>query len=284
VFTIHERVAEGRHRLRAAGLSAAEADLSARALAEHLLGWTTERFLVDAINSEPFDFASRFDAVIGRRAAREPLAYIVGRREFWGLALEVTPDVLIPRPETELIVEAALALHRDPAALVSIADVCTGSGCLAVAIATERPHAAIVATDISNVALAVARRNAARHGVAHRIRFVSTDLLRGVDGPFDLIVANPPYVREGDRGGLQPEVVNEPAVALYSGAEGLDAITRLLHEAPPRLTVGGHVVFEFGYGQEIAVEHLVEHTPGLALVELRRDLQGIARSAVATRV
>jgi release factor glutamine methyltransferase len=284
VPTIHQRVAEGRSRLRQAGLSSAEADISARALAEHLLGWTTERFLADAVEAEPHDFAARFDAVVARRAAREPLAYIVGVREFWGLSIEVTPDVLIPRPETELIVEAALDLHPDREAPLSVVDACTGSGCVALAIATERPHASIVATDISEAALIVARRNARRHDVFHRIRFVATDLLFGVDGPFDLVVANPPYVRDGDRRGLQPEVQNEPSVALYGGTEGLDPITRLLADAPPRLVKGGHLVFEFGLGQEIEVEHLIAQRDSLSLIGFRRDLQGIARTAVVRRV
>jgi release factor glutamine methyltransferase len=283
VPTIHARVAEGRQRLRAAGLSSAEADISARALAEHLLGWTTERFLADAADAEPRDFAVRFDAAIERRAAREPLAYIVGSREFWRLDFEVTPDVLIPRPETELIVEAALNLHPARTAPLVVADVGTGSGCLSVAIAVEWPHASVLATDISTAALAVARRNAVRHRVSHRIHFVTTDLLLGVEGPFDLIVANPPYVRDGDSRGLQPEVRNEPHVALYGGREGLDAITRLVAEVPSRLASGGHLIFEFGFGQDIEVEHLIEHSDTLTLVDLRRDLQGIARTAIARR-
>ncbi len=282
--TIHQRVAAGRSRLREAGLSPAEADISARALAEHLLGWSTERFLVDAVEAEPHDFAARFDAVVARRAAREPLAYIVGVREFWGLPFEVTPDVLIPRPETELIVEAALGLYPHRDAPLTIADVCTGSGCLGVAIAIERPRASIVATDISEAALVVARRNADRHDVAARVRFVAADLLSGVEGPFDLIVANPPYVRDRDSRGLQPEVRNEPDVALFGGTEGLDAITRLLGEVPSRLTMGAHFIFEFGFGQEIEVEQLIERSAAFTLVDLRRDLQGIARTAIVKRV
>jgi release factor glutamine methyltransferase len=277
-------VADGRQRLRTAGLSVAEAEISARALAQHVLGWTTERFLVDAVDSEPMDFAPRFDAAIARRAAREPLAYIVGCREFWGLSFEVTPDVLIPRPETELIVTAALDLHPDANAAIAVADVGTGSGAIAIAIAHERPRASVLATDISQAALAVARRNAARHQLADRISFTAADLLDGVNGPFDLIVANPPYVRDRDSRGLQPEVRNEPDVALFGGAEGLDAITRLLADAPPRLAAGAHLVFEFGFGQEIDVERLVECAPSLTLVELRRDIQGIARTAIVARV
>jgi release factor glutamine methyltransferase len=278
--TVHERVASARQRLRQAGLGAAEADLSARLLAEHLLGWTTERFVSHAVEMEPAGFAEPYDALISRRATREPLAYIVGVREFWGLALEVTPDVLIPRPETELIVEAALGIADDPAARLRVADIGTGSGCLAIALAFERPAWTVVATDISNAALAVARRNADRHRVSARIKFAQADLMEGIDGPFDLIVANPPYVRVCDRLGLQPEVTREPSVALYGGSDGLDLVGRLLAEAPGRMRPNSHVIFEFGYGQEVEIENLVGGTPDLVLVELRRDLQGIARTAV----
>ena len=280
---ISERVAAARRQLRDAGLSVEEADLSARLLAEHLLGWPREKFLIESSRVEPHDFAARYDAAIARRAAREPLPYITGQREFWGLSLEVTPDVLIPRPETELIVEAALDLHADRDAAFDAADVCTGSGCVAVAIAHERPAASVLATDISEAALAVARRNAARHNLANRIRFVCADLLASLPGPFDLIVANPPYVRSGDRRGLQPEVREEPEVALYSGSEGLDAISRLIVQAPRRLRNGGSLIIEFGLGQEIEVEDLIGRSPALTLVELRRDLQGIARTAIAKR-
>jgi release factor glutamine methyltransferase len=284
VASIHEHVAEARHQLRGAGLSIAEADLSARVIAEHLLGWSPEKYLADGSQPEPTDFAERFHAAVSRRAARQPLAYIVGEREFWGLALEVTPDVLIPRPETEIIVEAALELHPDPDAPIVVADVCTGSGCLAIAIAHERPHAVVTASDISEAALAVARRNAARHAVADRVRFVRADLLETIAGPFDLIVANPPYVRSGDRDGLQPEVREEPAVALYGGSEGLDAIARLVAQAPSRLRRGGHLIFEFGLGQDDAIEQLVASSRSLQLLGLRRDLQGIARTAVTQHV
>jgi release factor glutamine methyltransferase len=176
-----------------------------------------------------------------------------------------------------------LALYPDRAAAFTVADVCTGSGCVAVGIAHERPAANVLATDISEAALAVARRNAARHGVLDRIRFECTDLLHGVSGPFDLIVANPPYVRSGDRNGLQPEVREEPEVALYSGTEGLDAIERLIADAPSRLRPDGHLIFEFGLGQDLEVERLVAASPALALVDLRRDLQGIARTAITRR-
>ena len=278
--TVHERVVSARERLREAGLSTTEAELGARLLAEHALGWTTAQLLSDGRDVEPPDFSQRFDALIARRAAREPLAYIVGAREFWGLSFEVTPDVLIPRPETELIVEAALDLHADRHGPLAVADVCTGSGCVAIALAHERPSWTVLATDISQEALAVARRNAARHLVDARVHFAHGDLLDAIEGPFDLVVANPPYVRSGDRNGLQPEVREEPELALYGGAHGLDAVSRLVASVPGRLRRFGYFIFEFGLGQDVEIERIVEDSPGLTLVEMRRDLQGIARTAV----
>ena len=277
-------MAEARQRLREAGIPSPEADLDARLLAELALGWTAERYFTTAHATEPAGFLDRYLPLISRRAAREPLAYIVGRREFWGLSFELTHDVLIPRPETELIVEAALELmpRRDePAAIV---DVCTGCGCIAIALAHERPAARVLATDVSPEALDLARRNAARHGVATRVAFQQADLFDGLTGPFDLVVANPPYVRDRDRLGLQPEVGNhEPSVALFGGDDGLTIVRRLVSQAARHLADGGHLIFEFGFGQDPDVEALVTDNAGLELIGLKRDLQGIARTAVAVR-
>jgi len=283
--SIHAQVSAARQRLRDAGITPTESDLDARLLAQHVLGWSTEKFLVDARQPEPDGFAPQYETLVARRATREPLAYIVGVREFWGLALEVTPDVLIPRPATELIVEAIQELYPDRAVPLEIADVCTGCGCVAVAIATERPTAIIQAADISRAALAVARRNASRHGVADRVTFTHGDLLDGLEGPFDAIVANPPYVIDRARPVLQPEVRDyEPSVALFGGEDGLSLVARLIADAPPRLRAGGHLVFEFGLGQDVEIEDLIAASPTLTLVDLRRDLQGIARTAIAERV
>ena len=283
-MSIHVQVAAARRRLRDAGISQTESDLDARLLAQHVLGWTTERFFTDAHAQEPEGFTPQYETLVARRATREPLAYIVGMREFWGLELEVTPHVLIPRPATEMIVEVMLELFRDRAAPLAVADVCTGCGCVAVAIAHERPAATVVATDISEEALEVARRNAVRHGVGNRVTFCRGDLLAGIERQLDVIVANPPYVVDGAAPALQPEVRDyEPAVALFGGTEGFDLVTRLVAEAPSRLRIGGYIVFEFGLGQDVEVEDLLERTPELALVELRRDLQGIARTAIAQR-
>lgn len=283
-MSIQVHVSAARQRLREAGVSPVESDLDARLLAQHVLGWTTERFLTDASAAEPNGFAPHYDTLVARRATREPLAYIVGHREFWGLDLEVNPDVLIPRPSTELIVEAVLELFPNRAAPLAVADICTGCGCVAVALAHELPAATVVATDISHGALQVARRNAERHGVADRVTFTHGDLLDGLDRPFDAILANPPYVVDRARPALQPEVRDhEPAVALFGGVDGLGLVTRLVAEAPSRLRAGGYLVFEFGLGQDVEIEDLLAQTPWLTLVGVRRDLQGIARTAIAQK-
>jgi release factor glutamine methyltransferase len=200
------------------------------------------------------------------------------------LSFAVSPAVLIPRPETELIVEAALELFPDPDRVLTAADVCTGSGCVAVALASERPAARITATDISSDALEVARQNAARHGVRDRIAFHCGDLFDGVEGPFDVIAGNPPYVAERDRPGLQPEVRDyEPGVALFGGSDGFHLVERLVTSAAEYLRPGGYLLCEFGLGQDERVESLVAGTGNLRLIELRRDLQGIARTIVARR-
>jgi len=284
VISIHTRVAEGRDRLRQVGIARDEADLDARLLAEYLLGWDPARFFTAAHGPEPSDFDAPYRALIERRARREPLAYITGRKEFWGLAFEVSPSVLIPRPETELIVESALERFPDLAASLLIADVGTGSGCLAVVLTRERPHARVVATDVSADALGVARRNAARHAVADRIQFIQTDLLNRNQNSFDLIVSNPPYVPERDLATLPPEVRDyEPAVALFAKDDGLAVIRRVVEQSVARLRPGAVLVFEFGFGQADAVSELISATPGLTMVDVRSDLQGIPRTAIARR-
>jgi release factor glutamine methyltransferase len=250
-----------------------------------VLGWSAEQFVTSAAEPEPPDFAPRYEELVRRRIGREPLAYIMGRQEFWGLSFEVSPAVLIPRPETELIVEQALSLLTRGANGSTVADLCTGSGCVAVALATEIDGVQITATDISQAALDVARRNAARHGVADRIELRCADLLAGLSGPFDLIACNPPYVADGDRRGLQPEVRDhEPGVALFGGPDGFHVLERLVEGAAAYLRPGGHLLFEFGLGQDERVESLVGRADRLSLVELRRDLQGIARTAVVERL
>ncbi len=282
-MTIRQRIAAARARLRDAGISPDEADLDGRLLAEHVLGWTPERLLIDEGHAETPEFSARYDVLVERRARHEPIAYIVGHQEFWGLEFEVAPAVLIPRPETELIVESALeVIPRDRPC--DVADICTGSGCIAVALAKERPRARIVAIELSNAALEIARRNASRHGAADRIDFEREDLFGDSGRAFDVVVSNPPYVAEADRPSIQPEVRDhEPALALFAGPDGLHVIRRLVGEAPSRLRAGGSLIFEFGFGQADAVEELISRTPGLRMIELRRDLQNIPRAALARR-
>jgi release factor glutamine methyltransferase len=282
--TLQEAVAHGRAQLREAGINDAEAELDARLLAQLALGWDAVQFLTRAGESATSVFVSAYEPLVGRRARREPFAYIAGEKEFWNLTFRVSPAVLIPRPETELIVEAALARHGGGIPL-SIADVCTGSGCLAIAIAHERPLASVVATDISAKALDVARFNASRLHVDSRVVFVETDLLVGVEGIFDLIVSNPPYVPEYERSTLEPEVRDyEPPLALVAGSGGLAVIRSLVDQSLPRLKPGGSLLFEFGFGQAEAVRVMLSSTKGFGDINLIRDLQGIPRTAVARRI
>jgi release factor glutamine methyltransferase len=282
--TFAQLIADARRRLESTGIDTNEAALDARLLAQHVLGWDAARLFTYETDAAPDDFRDSFTALTARREAREPLAYVTGQKEFWNLPFVVTPKVLVPRPETELLVESALQLFPDRDVRFSAADAGTGSGCIAVVLAKERPRAVILATDVSPGALAVARLNAGRHGVSDRIEFLETDLLEGAPEPFDLIVSNPPYVPSVDGPALQPEVRDyEPAVALFAGDDGLAAIRRLIAESVLRLNPDGLLVFEFGFGQEPAIVELVAATPGLRLREIRKDLQGIPRAAIATR-
>ena len=282
--TLEERVSTARHRLIAAGIDEREVALETEVLARHALGWDRTRYLSRAWDPVPPAFDERFDPLIERRCRREPVAHITGSREFWGLDIAVTPDVLIPRPESELLVETTVALLVDRSAPWDLADVGTGSGCLAVALARELRRARVTATDISPTALAVARRNATQHGVATRISFHDTRGLDGLPGPYDLIVSNPPYVPEPEMASLAPEVSRyEPATALCGGPDGLDPARELVPAAVARLRPGGWLVMEIGAGQDAAVTEVVTRQPELTLVEIRKDLQGIPRTVVVQR-
>ena len=216
---------------------------------------------------------------LARRARHEPVQYIVGEQEFFGLKFRVTPDVLIPRPETEHLVEAALA-RTDRDASLRIADVGTGSGAIAVALAHALPRARVTALDISPAALAVAQENAESHGVAIAFGFLKSDLLEAVAGErFDMIVSNPPYVAEGEE--LEPQVRDyEPGSALFAGPEGLDVYRRLIPQAQAALRPGGWLLLEIGHGQRDALAQLLA---GWGNVSFIADLQGIPRVACAQR-
>lgn len=222
-----------------------------------------------------------YRTVIERRRAGEPIQYITGEAEFYGLPFRVTPDVLIPRPETEHAVERVLELAAS-LAKPRIVDVGTGSGAIAIALASKLPQATITAMDLSSAALEVARENAGRNSVAKRIRFVEGDLLAPVAGePFDIVVSNPPYVAESDRASLSVEVREfEPAQALFAGADGLAIYGRLIPQAFAALICGGFLVLEIGYGQEDAIRELLAQA-GFAEISFTADLQGIPRVASA---
>lgn len=224
-----------------------------------------------------------YRTVIERRRAGEPVQYITGETEFYGLPFHVTRDVLIPRPETEHSVEKVLELAAD-FERPRIVDVGTGSGAIAVALAHHLFEAKITATDLSMAALDVARENAARNAVADRIRFVGGDLLMPVAGEqFEIVVSNPPYVAESDRTLLNVEVRDfEPALALFSGTEGLAIYRRLIPQAFAALVPGGFLVLEIGYGQDAAIGMLLAEA-GFADTTFMPDLQGIPRVASAQR-
>ena len=277
---LHEVLAEARGRLISAGIAPVEASIDVDVFARTILGWDRATLITEQSSPVPPTLEPRFSDWLTRRARREPTAYILALREFWGLDFRVTPDVLIPRPETELVVEEALGLLTGAPDAMVVADIGTGSGCIAVSLAHERPECRIVATDVSAAALDVARDNAARHGVEERIRFVTTSYLDGLDGPFDVIAANPPYVREGDKPALSADVRHEPDVALFGGTNGLRDVEGVLDTAVGSLRPGGWLVMEFGFGQEDDVRALVAARPSLRFDRVREDLQGIARTAV----
>ena len=267
----------------AAGIAEAEASIDVDVYARTILGWDRARLLAERLGPTPATLEPTFSEWIARRQRREPTAYIVGVREFWGLDFLVTPAVLIPRPETEFIVEEAVKLLSSAALnpeshlsrQIRIADIGTGSGCVAVALAHECPDCLVVASDVSAAALDVARANAVRHGVSHRIEFVTTSYLDGIPGPFDVITANPPYVKDGDKPALSADVRYEPDVALFGGAEGLRDIAGVLDAAVAKIAPNGWLLMEFGLGQEDDVRRLVSTQPRLRLRGVRSDLQGI---------
>jgi release factor glutamine methyltransferase len=266
-----------------AGFGEAESVRDVGVLARAWLGWDLARWLSDQLLPAPAGFTEGLAAWVARRAAREPVAYIVGRREFYGRTYRVTPDVLIPRPETELIVDAALGAiaARPGEAGVDILDVGTGSGCLAITLALECPGARLAATDISAGALEVAAGNARAHGVVGRIAFRHEALVGGRARAYDLIVSNPPYVAEADRASLPADVREfEPAAALFGGPDGLEVIRALLPEAARALRPGGVVIMEIGHGQAAALARLIEPA-GLVWVETRADLSGTPRVITA---
>ena len=275
VYAGAERLSRGPHPDRALP--------DAELLMMHVLGksraWMLARWR-DEIGTE---CSVPYGTAIERRSIGEPVQYITGESEFYGLPFRVTRDVLIPRPETEHVVEKAIALIRtfqQP----HIVDVGTGSGAIAVALARHLPDALIAAIDLSPKALAIAKENAVRNAIGERIRFLEGDLLSPVAGePFDLVVSNPPYVSTAERDALAVEVRDyEPAIALFAGDDGLDVYRRLIPAACGVLIPGGYIVMEIGYGQAESVSSLLSGG-GFEAVEFTPDLRGIARVVSARR-
>ena len=277
-MTLREHLTAGKARLVAAGIETSEAARDALLLAMHATSWSRASIHARDTDPPPAGFSDAYAALVDRRTRREPMAYITGVQEFWNRDFAVSPAVLIPRPETELIIEAALSC-----VFGSAADIGTGSGCLAVTLAAEAQRARFVATDTSPAALGVARANAGRHNVADRIEFRETRYLDGVAGRFDLIVANPPYVTDAEYESLAPEVHREPPNALASGPEGLDDIRGVLAAAETHLAPGGRLLLEIGHQHAGALAGLVQSSQRLRMLDIRNDLQRIPRMAVIER-
>jgi release factor glutamine methyltransferase len=278
-ISIAAAILEATQILRRAGVP--EARREAASLLTHTI--TKDRTFLVTHAEELLDVneLETFREYVARRAAGEPLQYITGRQYFYGLEFEVTRDVLIPRPETELLVEAALDLIGNAEARSLVCDVGTGSGCIAIALLHNRPGVRAVAVDVSEAALRVAARNAERHSVNERIHFTVSDCFAALEKNsflFDLVVSNPPYVGGKDLFGLQREVrEHEPRVALTPGDDGLSIIRRLLSEAPAFLVDGGYLLLEIGFDQRAAVERLIDASVW-KVIDMRQDLQGIPRT------
>ena len=285
-MTLREALTRATQQLDAYPDLRADAARDAASLLRHALGISQAAMLADSGREVTQDQQAAYDALIQRRAANEPIQYITGEQEFYGLALRVTPAVLIPRPETELLVEAVLTEVKQGGlkSALRILDVGTGSGAIAIALAHNLPSAQIIAVDLSGTALEVAVVNTARHQLMDRIQFIESDLLEGLasDGlPFDVIVSNPPYVPANDRASLHPQVRDyEPGVALFAGADGLDIYRRLIPQARAALLPNGLLALEIGHGQREAIASLLSGWNEVRFVD---DLQQIARIAVARR-
>ena len=283
-LSIAEAILKEASVLRRAGVS--EARREAGSLLANVLGQDRTFLITRAaqlLSAEEFE---TFHRHIVRRAGGEPLQYITGHQEFFGLDYEVSGQVLIPRPETELLVEMALDLIGEVNASPFICDIGTGSGCIAIALLHERPRARAIAVDISEAAVHVAVRNAGRHQVRERIAFLVADCFAAFQTrpAFDLIVSNPPYIADKDLADLQREVrEHEPRVALTPGGDGLSVIRGLLNSAQTFLFKGGYLIIEIAYDQRAAVEELIDARIW-KLLSIRDDLQGIPRTVALQKL
>jgi release factor glutamine methyltransferase len=281
-MTLHEALERGALQL-GAGPHPEKARRDAEVLLLHASGRSRTDLLAHGEDEFSLAESLRYKSLLDRRAKGEPIQYITGETEFYGLPFRVTPDVLIPRPETEHLVETVVALARSFAA-PRIVDIGAGSGAISVALAHHLPKARITTTDLSEAALAIARENVRSNGVADRICFLQGDLLAPLAGEkFDIIVSNPPYVPARDRDSLSVEVREyEPLLALFAGEDGLDIYRRLIPAAFVALISGGFIALEIGYGQADAVQNFLR-AAGFAQIEFTPDLQSIPRVAAAQR-
>ena len=281
--TVAGALAAAAARLAAAGVEDPGRD--ARLLIAAAIEAGPERLIAEPERALDGAEAARVEASITRRAAREPVSRILGRRGFWSLELEITPDTLDPRPDSETLVAAVLeriGAQGPVGAPLSVLDLGTGSGCLLLALLSELPAATGLGLDISAPALEVARRNARKLGLSHRARFVVGDWGVGLDGSWQLIVSNPPYITEAEFGELAPEVARyDPRLALTAGFDGLDAYRKLLPQAARLLEQGGMLALEVGRGQQDAVTALLAAS-GFKPLGRHRDLGGIERCLLAT--
>jgi len=286
--TIADVILNATKRLEAARIQSARFDvelLLCRAMGRDRAWLLAHR--TDALNE---DLRTTLEQYVNRRARREPLQYIIGIQEFWGLKFTVTRDMLIPRPETELIIDTVLRNVADKRKPLRIVDLCTGSGCIAVSLASELPAAQVIATDTSLKALAVARENAGNHGMVSRIHFIEGDLFTPLEhldihGSVDIIVSNPPYVPLGDFDTLQPEVRDyEPTCALLAGTEGTEVHGRIIGAAPRFLNRSGTLIMEMGLGQAATLARMIKDNGQYGTPDLLKDLAGIDRVIMAHRL
>jgi release factor glutamine methyltransferase len=279
--TVQEALRHGSRVL--AEVGSEEANLEAELLLAHALNTDRTHLYQRLREALPDDAARDFEALLQRRLDHEPTAYILGHREFYGLDFEVTSAAIIPRPETETLVELVLEFigTREAERETRVVDVGVGCGAVAVALAVNLPQAGIIATDVSPQALALARRNADRHDVPARIRFLEGDLLVPLDVPVDVIAANLPYVRSADFGSAPPEIrQHEPRLGLDGGPDGLRLIDRLLRQAPARLEGGGALFIEIGEEQGDAARNLALDSFPQARIEVKQDLSRLDRVLV----
>lgn len=267
------------------GISRYEAQSEVYLLVEHILGFTRKDVLLNSHATADKDKLKTFNETLKNRLVdRIPVQYLIGRAYFFGMEFVVTPDVLIPRADTETLVHECLLLIKSNRSIKTVVDIGTGSGCIALSIAANDSRVGVLACDISEKALAVAKINADRLGLIERVRFVQSDLLDSVEEKFDLIVSNPPYIAPSLKPTLEPEVIgHEPHLALFADdTEGVDFYRRITEQAKSKLNSGGYIAFEVGIDQADSVEAILEGA-GFSAVSKVKDLNNIDRVVIAKR-